>query len=220
LSQHKVHQAIKKRKLVADPVNSLISSGNLGLLKVAIEAGVVKLKKDEVKLLLVSRQTKTVLACLKKTQRSSSSTHPLLRSFDVIAEVCSLFRDVEVIFDAIEIFSMIHQDDIESLHFEQLIYFIGELAHPSDESCKSLARAVNPIGLCVILSDFLDSVKGHSRHFLLKLEKLSKSLVEVAEGIKDKVVDLHELDCIYSDRPLGTHQVIDLSTDPRSTALS
>jgi hypothetical protein len=209
-SQHLVHQAIIKRRLVVDPVKALIGSGNLGLLREAIEADVVKLKKDEVKLLLVNRQTKMVLTCLKKVWHSSSSTHPLLKRFEVIAEVCKLFKDVELIPDAIHIFSMIHRNDIEAIHFEQLICFIGELIHPPKESSSSLAKAANPMGLCVILSDFLDSIKTFSRHLLLSIDEISKELVTVAEGINRVTTNLKELNCIFRDRPLGTHQLIEL----------
>jgi hypothetical protein len=126
-------------------------------LREAIGVGVIKLKKDEVKLLLVNRQTKTVLACLEKTRELSLSTHPLLMRFDVIGEVCKLFKDVELIPDAIHSFSMIHSDNIESLHFNQLIYFTRMLILPSEESCGSLAKAITPFGPDCALS-FLTSL--------------------------------------------------------------
>jgi hypothetical protein len=214
LSQSKLHQAIRKRKIVAEPVKTLISSGNFSLMREAAEADLVKLKKNEVKLLLVNRQTKTVLACLKRVRRSSSSSHPLLKRFDVIAEICCLFKDVELIPDAILILSMVHPDDIESLHFEQLIFFTRKLINPQNErSSRNLANAVNPIGLCIVLSDFLDSIKTFSRHLHLSIENVSQSLVKVAKKISDEITTLTELDCIFSHRPLGTHQVIELLMD-------
>jgi hypothetical protein len=210
LSQYKLHQGIRKRRLVTDPVSNLVNSGNFSLLREAVEADVVRLKKDEVKMLLVNRQTKIVLACLKKTRQCSSSTHPLLNRFDVIAEVCKLFKDVELIPDAIHIFSMINQVDIESTHYEQLICFIDELIQPPKDNSNSLAKAVSPMGLCVVLSDFLDSIKSFSRHFHLDIEVVSQGLVTVAEGINNEITTLKELEGIYSDRPLGTNKLIEL----------
>jgi hypothetical protein len=161
-----------------------------------VTAALVNLKKHEVKRMIQMKLTQVVLLCLSKGRLTWLSSHKLQRRFDVIAEVCRLFDDVELVPEAIQIFGRVNRHDLEPLHMDYLHYFI------SPAPCK-LAKASNPLMTCVILADFLDSIKACLPSYSLKLEKLSLTLVKVAETIKDETSRLWT-HAVYSAKPFGT----------------
>lgn len=205
----KLLRAIRKRKLVTDPIANLLRSGNLQLLTDSIEAGAIKLKKGEVLKLLKLRHTKVVLEYLKKNPWHSSSTHPLLKGFDSIAETCKLFEEVLHIPDAIQLFIQIGQEDVEPMHIEQIIYSLNLLLYASSDNPSELPTAANPLSICVVLSDFIDRIMFYNSHYTFELEELCRALVNVAECIKHEVKDIRALNDIYFDKPFGTYTVIE-----------
>jgi hypothetical protein len=205
----KLLRAIRCREMLTDPVRTLVDTDNHSLLLEVIQADAIKLKKDEVKLLLQRHLTTIVLTALQSTKLTSGTTHPLLNRFDLIAEVCKLFETVELIPDAINMFSMIDQSDMEPIHFKELICIGSELIS-LHKGQSSLAKAYSPIAICIILSDFLDSIKDYKPNFTLSLERLSAELVSVAEGIKNQIKENQAIGDICRDKPLGRLHLIDI----------
>jgi hypothetical protein len=93
--KQKLTKAIVTRKLVSDPVNCLLDAANYTLLASVVKLGLVRLTKDEVKRMLSLKLSQTVLEGLRRHKQTWLSTHKLLRRFDIIAEVCSLFKNIK-----------------------------------------------------------------------------------------------------------------------------
>jgi hypothetical protein len=203
-SQQVWFEAIVSRRLVVDPVNSLLTSRNLALLERVIELRLVKVKKAEIKRMLQMKLAKLALISLRNAEVSWFYTHKLLGRFDIIADAVELFEDMELIPDAVQILEMVDPVDITPAHLNYLSYIFGKLLTHSAQEPSRLVTAANPMVTCVILSNFIDSIKDHNRSYTLKLETLSSAFVKVAEAIKDEISDIQTLEAVYSTRPFNT----------------
>jgi hypothetical protein len=209
-------EAIASRELVTDPVNSLLDSANLALLEQVIDLGLVRLKKSELKRLLQMKLSRIALKGLKKRGRSLLFTHKLLCRFDIIADALELFDDVELIPDAIQIVRMVSNNDIKPAHLDYLSYIFSKLVTHSADEPSQLVTASSPLSTCVILSDFIDSIKDHNKDYSLKFEELSGQLVQIGALIEDYVNDTQSLTAHYSSKPFGdTSIILNLVSKPK-----
>lgn len=205
IDQYKLLRAIKKRKIVKDPVNSLLVSENYDLMYRAMRSSALKLKSAEVLNLLKLRLTDLLLTCLRCINHSTLSTHPWLVKFEVIAGVSRLFDDITCISDAIQIFSMIRPANVSSRHIKVIVGCVTRLLHPEQNQTPALALSTTPFSTLIILSDFLERIKDYDRHFTGILLHLSKELVTVLEGIVYQIDDIRPLRENFNIRPLGTY---------------
>mmetsp|Transcript_13926 Transcript_13926/g.26101 ORF Transcript_13926/g.26101 Transcript_13926/m.26101 type:complete len:831 (+) Transcript_13926:274-2766(+) len=196
-------------KAVHDPVNSLIKANNLDILQRAVECGAIKLKKKEVLILLRHRHVKLVLQCLLKVTHSSLSTHPLLKHFNTLTEVCKLFNNVEHIPDAIQILGKVKQTDLHALHLHAIIVYSTELLYPKPgESKLSLSKC--PLSLCVAMSDFLELIRGYKSEFTTEIDKLKNAYTKVAEAIVFDIKDRKLFKDVMSFKPFGVYHLFDI----------
>jgi hypothetical protein len=209
VTKRQLLRAIRCREMLTDPVKTLVDTNNHSLLLEVIKTAAIKLKKDEVKWLLQKHMTAIVLAALQSTKFTSGTTHPLLNRFDLIAEVCKLFENIELIPEAITMFAMIDQSDMDPIHFKELICIGNELISLNKGQSR-LAKAYSPIAICMVLSDFLDSIKDYNPSFTLSLERLSAALVNVAERIKNQIKENQTMDDVCRDKSLGKHHFIEI----------
>jgi hypothetical protein len=98
---------------------------------------------------------------------------------------------------------MVNRIDMELMHFRYIICMLSSYVHPPDEGPSVLTTAPNTILTCVILSEFLDSIRDYNLSFSTELEKLSKRFIQVAEDISAATTDLHVHEATFASKSVG-----------------
>lgn len=209
-SKSAIIKALRSRSLVPDPVNALLNSGSIGLLEEVLQSGLIIPTRDEVKGFLQRKQTRLVLLSLPIIKVCKQSTHPLLKLYDIISEVINLFSDQTTLIEAIQIFKYIRRQDIEVQHLKQLKYLLLKLSSPQTENDCVCSRSRSPLMNCIIMSNFLDEIKGYNSRFTAFFNESSGVFVRMSEIAIKEVDDISHLRAIFADKPFGKDTLLDI----------
>lgn len=203
-------KALRSRSLVTDPVNSLLKTGNIGLLEEVLRKHIVIPTKDEILGFLKNKMTRLVLMSLPKKEACKHATHSLLRRYDIICEVINLLLDPETLVDAIMIFKHIKRQDVEVMHLKQLKYLLLKFMNPDTEDECVPSHTHNPLMNFILMSNFMEEVKVFNSSFTSFFKEASNYFTNIAALMVKEIDDISHLRAVFAEKPYGADTLLDI----------
>lgn len=203
-------QAIRQRRLVKDPVKSLLDDENFALLESAIKLQLIVPTQAEIYQFIVLKQTRLILLSLASVPHSYHSTHPLLKNFDIIVSIIDLIADPDYTVEGLRIFRYIKSLDIEVLHLKKIKYMLLKITNPDTEDDCLTSHIGNPLMFSILITIFIDEIANVNTRFTNDFKALNAHFMRFGELLIEELSDISQLRAILAEKPFDSDTLLDL----------